>query len=214
MANNQLGKAGKMPDNPSRVTQPNDSAELFTRVARHRHRRLPGRRWLARAVVAVVLRDDPAQGPCVLLMRRALRSGDPWSGHMSFPGGRLSSDDTSGFHAAIREALEETGLRLREDEYLGRLSDVVTRRHERPVPMLVSPYVFRLEREPVWALNHEAVETLWVPLSFLADVGNRSELRWRVGLLNLRLPSYVYEGRTIWGLTLLMLKELVRLYRL
>lgn len=186
---------------------------LITRIAAHRHRRLPGRRWLARAVVAVVLREDPARGPCVLLMRRAQRSGDPWSGHMSFPGGRLSASDRSGFHAAMREAAEETGLQLREQEYVGRLSDVVTRRHERPVPMLVSPYVFRVEREPAWLLNHEAVETLWVPLDFLAQTVNRSELRWRVGPVNLRLPSYVYEGRTIWGLTLLMLNELVKLYR-
>lgn len=188
-------------------------SSLTSHISSHRARRLPGRRWLARAVVAVVLWDDPAQGPCVLLMRRALRKGDPWSGHMSFPGGRLSSDDPSGFHAAIREAQEETGLQLREDEYIGRLSDVMTRRHERPVPMLVSPYVFRLEREAVWTLNHEAVETLWVPLSFLAERGNRDSLRWKIGPLNLRLPSYVYEGRTIWGLTLLMLKELTRLYR-
>jgi 8-oxo-dGTP pyrophosphatase MutT (NUDIX family) len=188
-------------------------SRLALRVARHRPRRLPGRRWLTRAVVAVVLRDDPSTGPCVLLMRRAQRSGDPWSGHMSFPGGRISHEDRSGFHAAIREALEETGLQLGEDEYLGRLSDVVTRRHERPVPMLVSPFVFRLEHEPEWALNDEAVETLWVPLDFLTNAANRSELRWRVGPLNLRLPSYVYEGRTIWGLTLMMLKELIRLYR-
>lgn len=196
------------------MTSTDYNAELFTRISGHRPRRLPGRRWLARAVVAVVLRDDPARGPCVLLMRRALRSGDPWSGHMSFPGGRLSPEDASGFHAAIREALEETGLHLREDEYIGRLSDVITRRHERPVPMLVSPFVFRLEREPVWILNHEAVETLWIPLSFLAERGNRESLRWKVGPLNLRLPSYVYEGRTIWGLTLLMLNELIKLYRM
>lgn len=188
-------------------------SSLTSQIAGHKARRLPGRRWLARAVVAVVLRDDPSLGPAVLVMRRAQRHGDPWSGHMSFPGGRLSRDDASGFHAAIREAEEETGLLLREDEYIGRLSDVMTRRHERPVPMLVSPYVFRLEREAEWTLNHEAVETLWVPLSFLADINNRSEMRWRVGPLNLRLPSYVYEGRKIWGLTLLMLKELVRLYR-
>lgn len=191
---------------------PIDFSQLTSQLAAHRHRRLPGRRWLARAVVAVVLRDEPGQGPCVLLMRRAQRTGDPWSGHMSFPGGRLSPADASGFHAAMREALEETGLQLREDEFVGRLSDVVTRRHERPVPMLVSPYVFKLERETAWTLNHEAVETLWVPLDFLADHRNRAPLTWRVGVLNLRLPSYVYEGRTIWGLTLLMLNELIRLY--
>jgi len=192
---------------------PTHFSALAIRIARHRARRLPGRRWLARAVVAVVLRDDPRLGPCVLLMRRAKRTGDPWSGHMSFPGGRLDPDDRSGFHAAIREAREETGLALREDEFIGRLSDVVTRRHERPVPMLVSPFVFHLERTAEWSLSDEAVETLWVPLSFLADQANRSDLRWRVGPLNLRMPSYVYEGRTIWGLTLMMLKELIHLYR-
>jgi len=190
----------------------NGTARLAKTLAAHRHRRLPGRRWLARAVVAVVLREDPILGPCVLLMRRAQRTGDPWSGHMSFPGGRLSADDASAFHAALREALEETGLELREEEFVGRLSDVVTRRHERRVPMLVSPYVFKLEREAVWTLNHEAVETLWVPLGFLADTRNRETLRWRVGMLNLRLPSYVYEGRTIWGLTLIMLRELLKLH--
>lgn len=187
-------------------------SRLAQQLATHRHRRLPGRRWLARAVVAVVLREDPEHGPCVLLMRRAQRQGDPWSGHMSFPGGRLSPTDASAFHGALREALEETGLQLREDEFVGRLSDVVTRRHERRVPMLVSPYVFKLERDAVWVLNHEAVETLWVPLAFLADGRNRSTLRWRVGMLNLRLPSYVYEGRTIWGLTLIMLRELLKLH--
>lgn len=199
------------------VTMPAFSNSIFSNmvslIGSHKARRLPGRRWLARAVVAVVLRNDPTLGASVLVMRRAQRHGDPWSGHMSFPGGRLSDDDTSGFHAAIREALEETGLQLQENEYVGRLSDVVTRRHERPVPMLVTPYVFQLEHEPVWTLNHEAVETLWVPLSFLSDIANRSEMRWKVGLLNLRLPAYVYEGRRIWGLTLMMLKELTRLYR-
>ena len=186
---------------------------LCESVTRHRIRRLPGRRWFARAVVAVVLRDDPKLGACVLLMRRAERLGDPWSGHMSFPGGRMATADRNSLEAAIREAREETGLELEAAECIGRLSDVVTRRHERPVPMLVSPFVFRLAHEPRWTLSHEAVETLWVPLSFLADSRNREPLVWRTGPMRWKLPSYVYEGRTVWGLTLLMLRELLTLYR-
>src|SRR5262245_33353929 len=38
-----------------------------------------------RAAVAIVLHDEPA--PRVLLMKRAERAGDPWSGHISLPGG-------------------------------------------------------------------------------------------------------------------------------
>jgi 8-oxo-dGTP pyrophosphatase MutT (NUDIX family) len=195
----------------------NRPAQYFDRLCRaiehHRVRRLPGRRWFARAVVTVVLRDDPGLGACVLLMRRAERRGDPWSGHMSFPGGRMSGGDRNSLEAAMREAREETGLVLEVSECIGRLSDVVTRRHERPVPMLVSPFVFRLAREPEWTLSHEAVETLWVPLDFLADARNREPLVWRTGPMRWKLPSYVYEGRTIWGLTLLMLRELLSLYR-
>jgi 8-oxo-dGTP pyrophosphatase MutT (NUDIX family) len=187
---------------------------LILGLQRHRARRLPGRRWFARAVVAVVLRDDERHGPCVLLMRRAERVGDPWSGHMSFPGGRMDARDAHGLAAAMREAFEETGLRLTEADYVGRLSDVMTRRHERPLPMLVTPYVFRLKHDPEWVLSHEAVETLWVPLNFLSDHGNRGTLHIRAPIgLKMRFPKYDYEGRTIWGLTLLMLGELVKLYR-
>lgn len=38
------------------------------------------------AAVAVLVHDD-AVGPQVLLMQRAIRADDPWSGHISLPGG-------------------------------------------------------------------------------------------------------------------------------
>ncbi len=44
--------------------------------------RKPGERG---AAVAAILRDRP-DGAEVLLIRRAARVGDPWSGHMAFPG--------------------------------------------------------------------------------------------------------------------------------
>lgn len=186
---------------------------LAHRLKGRRARLLPGRRWLARSAVAVVLAESPTVPELsVLLMRRAIRKGDPWSGHMSFPGGRVQHDDENTRATAMRETLEEVGLNLAPADYLGRMSDVVTRRHERPTPMIVSPYVFRSPLNPQLSVNREGVEALWVPLSFLADPANRSHLTWRVAGMNLKFPSYDYEGRRIWGLTLLMLNELTKLH--
>ena len=188
--------------------------ELAAALADRRARLLPGRRWLTRAAVAVVLAESPVTPELsVLLMRRATRKGDPWSGHMSFPGGRVQREDATPRATALRETFEEVGLQLADGDYLARMSDVLTRRHERPTPMIVSPYVFRCARPPKLIVNRESEEALWVPLSFLADSANRRQMTWRQLGVTWRLPCYDYEGRRIWGLTLLMLNELLKIYR-
>jgi 8-oxo-dGTP pyrophosphatase MutT (NUDIX family) len=112
---------------------------------------------------------------------------------------------------AMRETVEETGLMLDSSARIGRLSDVVTRQHARMRPMIVSPHVFHLagDDEPQWRLNHEVAEVVWVPLAFFADDRNRQNMHWRTGRLNWQMPCYFYEERRIWGLTLLMLRELL-----
>ena len=44
------------------------------------------------AAVALVLTGD-AHDPDFLFIERAHRTGDPWSGHMAFPGGRVDGSD-------------------------------------------------------------------------------------------------------------------------
>jgi len=148
----------------------------------------------------------------VLLIRRATREGDPWSGHMSFPGGRKSEEDLNLLETAKRELSEEIGINISEEvTYIGRLSDVVTRAHEKLVPMVVTPFVFRLEKEPKWKLNHEVEEIVWVPIEFLANPKNRSHMHWKFAWKDWKLPCYLYENRRIWGLTLIMLEEFISL---
>src|SRR4051812_5040072 len=60
-----------------------------------------------RAAVAVVLHDRR-----VLLMKRAERAGDPWSGHISLPGGGYQASDGDLRVTAIRETREELGVEL------------------------------------------------------------------------------------------------------
>lgn len=166
---------------------------------------------MTRCGVAVLLDETSPDGPRVLLMRRARREGDPWSGDMSFPGGRMSRHDRTPKDTALRETQEEIGLTLDASACLGRLSDVVTRKHEHWRPMIVTPYVFRLHERPDLTLGDEAVHVVQVPLQYFADTQNRQLMHWNTGRVTWQMPCFFYDDCRIWGLTLLMLRELVQL---
>ena len=53
--------------------------------------------------------------PEVLLIRRAARRGDPWTGHIALPGGHREVTDADDCAAAAREAQEEVGFDLSAD---------------------------------------------------------------------------------------------------
>lgn len=166
---------------------------------------------MKRSAVAMILQVRAGELH-ILMIKRAERMGDPWSGHMAFPGGRMEKSDANGFEVAVRETSEEVGLFLDErDECIGRLSDLNARPSKGALGMAVSPFVFRLEREVEFTPNYEVAETVWVPLEFLLDPDNREEMVWKYKKLEIPMPCYMYEGRRIWGLSLMMLDELMDL---
>ncbi len=188
---------------------------LSTRLQHYKPRRLPGRSWLARCGVILLMTehgpDGQAIAPALLLMRRAERSGDPWSGHVSFPGGRVDPGDASTRDAALRELQEETGMSAANDLVaIGRLSDVVTRQHGRNRPMVVTPYVYRTPRALELEPSLEAAKLWWEPIAHFADPERRKPIVWRVAGLPLRLPSVDVSGARLWGLSLMMVNELIR----
>ena len=74
--------------------------------------------------MAAILRPGDPE-PEVLLIRRAEKVGDPWSGHMAFPGGRADPRDPDLRATAVRETREEVGLDLENDaELIGILDDI------------------------------------------------------------------------------------------
>jgi 8-oxo-dGTP pyrophosphatase MutT (NUDIX family) len=96
------------------------------------------------AAVAVVVREG-GDGLEVLLTRRSDRLGEPWSGHISFPGGRVQPEDPDTLSAAVRETGEEVGLDLVGGaELLGRPSDIVPRGRGRRLGVVAAPHVFAL----------------------------------------------------------------------
>ncbi len=185
--------------------------QIITRLDGFKPRQRWWRRWVKRSAVALILRelDDHIE---VLMIKRADREGDPWSGHMAFPGGRMDRQDVTGLRTAIRETEEETGIYLdKAGHCIGRLSDIVSRPHSGRQPMVVTPYVFRLHTAVSIEPNHEVAEAVWVPLRFLMTSGNRETMEWGRGKLHMVLPCYFYEKRRIWGMSLKMLDELLGL---
>jgi 8-oxo-dGTP pyrophosphatase MutT (NUDIX family) len=191
-----------------------DLEALSARLQAHRARRLPGRHWVVRCGVVLLIAErgpGAVEAPALLMMRRAERAGDPWSGQVSFPGGRVQPDDADTRAAALRELSEETGLRPDASFVpIGRLSDLLTREHGRNRPMVVTPYVYLVPRALAVAPGAEAARLWWEPLATLIDPARRHRLHWRVAGLPLPFSSIEVSGARLWGLSLMMVKELVR----
>jgi 8-oxo-dGTP pyrophosphatase MutT (NUDIX family) len=166
-----------------------------------------------RAAVAIMVREGQ-EATELLMIRRATREGDPWSGHMGFPGGRRDPEDRSNFSCALRETEEELGVDLsRWGAPLGELSDVNTGwRKDRP-EMLVTPFIFSVSELPELTPNDEVDDVVWVPLHFLMDEGNREPLEWEWKGQKMETDSYLYDCYRIWGLSLMMIDEMMRLLR-
>jgi 8-oxo-dGTP pyrophosphatase MutT (NUDIX family) len=82
------------------------------------------------AAVALLLAPNPDQ---LLLIRRADRVGDPWSGHLALPGGGRQARDRDLLATAIRETAEETAVELQRDWCRAQLDDMpVLKRWQQP----------------------------------------------------------------------------------
>jgi 8-oxo-dGTP pyrophosphatase MutT (NUDIX family) len=121
----------------------------------------------ARAAVAVILRERGQQVE-LLFIERASRAGDPWSGHMAFPGGRVGPGDDGTRQAAERETLEEVGLCLARSTHLGRLDDLEGRPRVRE-GIVVSAHVYHVADPGPLTPNHEVREAFWFPISGLLE---------------------------------------------
>ncbi|WP_328799376.1 NUDIX hydrolase [Sediminihaliea albiluteola] len=180
------------------------------RLSDHRAGRKRLRRLRQRSAVAIIL--SVREGELhILMIKRAEREGDPWSGHMAFPGGRMEPDDAHGYAVAHRETEEEIGVHLDDcARCIGRLSDI-TAGPRGVLGMFISPFVFCLEKPVEFSPNYEVAEVVWVPLEFLMDSSKRETMVWKRRGLSMELPCYIYKGRRIWGLSLMMLDELMDL---
>jgi len=153
--------------------------------------------------------SDPAAAPLpvpadldvLLLARASTLSHHP--GQVSFPGGRLDDTDTDLVDAALREAVEETGLDRDGVEVLGSLSAL-------PLPVsnhLVTPVLGWWARPtPVAVVDSaESAHVFRVPVADLTDPANRRTAVVRRGRSTHKSPAFLVsaDGREhlVWGFT-------------
>lgn len=159
--------------------------------------------------MTVVIAPDPDS---ILLIRRADRAGDPWSGHMALPGGRREPADLDLLSTAIRETREELGFELRRDHLIGSLDDVVPRTPVLP-PVAVRPFVFVAPGRSPLTLNSEVAAAHWVQLDDLQQPERHHAVTLDVAGMTREVQAFQLDNGVVWGMTERILAGLLDHFR-
>ncbi|SFE27682.1 CoA pyrophosphatase [Phytopseudomonas straminea] len=178
--------------------------ELLQRVRNYSPRFMEIQEGFPEAAVLVpITRSDE---PEVVLTLRA--SGlSTHGGEVAFPGGRRDPEDNDLIETALREAEEEIGLPPGLVEIVGPLGTLVSRHG-----IQVTPYVGVVPDFVDYQANDGEIAAVFsVPLEFFRN--DPREVTHRIDYLGQSwyVPSYRYGEYKIWGLTAIMLVELVNL---
>lgn len=160
-----------------------------------------------RAAILLTMRLRLDGEPEVLMIKRAEAEGDPWSGHIALPGGRMEPGDADLAATALRETREETGVDVaRDGRLLGALDDLMPR-SPTLAPIVIRPYVALVRADVAIVPSHEVAAAFWVPLSVLREPAawGTAAVRVREGERNVSV--FRHGDYVVWGLTERVLRQ-------
>jgi 8-oxo-dGTP pyrophosphatase MutT (NUDIX family) len=128
------------------------------------------------------------------------------SGEVSFPGGKWEETDNDLYETALRESNEEINLNIDNVTKLGHLNFLLSR-HK----IEVNPYVGYLNKLQDFKGNFEIDEIFIVPISFLTNSKNITYKEFNRKDLKVYIPSWVYNGNRIWGLTAMITADFLNI---
>ncbi len=128
------------------------------------------------------------------------------SGQVAFPGGRVDPDDAGPEAAAVREAVEETGLDADGVEVLGTLGELaVPVSDHRVTPVLA----WWSRPTPVGVVDAgESAHVFRAPVADLLDPEHRRTTVHRRGGATYRSPAFLAGEHLVWGFTAIVLDRL------
>ena len=182
-------------------------AQFIRALAAHPPVEIQAERHVRLAAILLVLRARDDGEPELLLIKRADAEGDPWSGHIACPGGRMEPADHDLAVTAVRETWEETGIDVaRDGRLLGQLDDLSPRSALLP-PIIIRPFVAIVRSDVGITASAEVASAFWVPVSALADRAS-----WDTGLVETtagtrRVSTFQHGEHMVWGLTERVLRQ-------
>lgn len=160
----------------------------------------------ASAAVAIIHCPFPEES--YLVLRRAARPQDPWSGHFSFPGGRKEDQDIDLLATCIRETQEETGIILTPDHLQRRLAQEIAGHYVRK-PVVVQPFVFSLPTRLPLQLEAEEIQgAVWLHAARFRDPKHHLNVEMLPGRL---FPAYPIKDYYLWGFTYRLLRTILNM---
>lgn len=180
--------------------EPGMIEQIRARMGSYQPRRLPLPLLPEAAVLLPITR---ALEPELILTVRT-QNMPTHAGEVAFPGGRHEKGETLR-ETALRESNEEVGLIASRVELLGQLSPLASKHM-----IKVTPFVGLVDADvPLIADPGEIAEIFRVPLAFFCEQTPELSAPFNFFGKHFRLPSYYYADKRIWGLTALMIIDLV-----
>jgi 8-oxo-dGTP pyrophosphatase MutT (NUDIX family) len=176
--------------------------ELLLRISSH----TPGTletdaRFPEAAVLLPITRSDEPE--LVLTLRASSLSTH--GGEVAFPGGRRDPEDPDLVFTALREAEEEIGLPPGLVEVIGPLSPLISKHG-----IKVTPYVGVIPDFVEYRPNDGEIAAVFsVPLEFFRQDAREHTHRIDYQGRSWYVPSYRFGEYKIWGLTAIMIVELM-----
>ena len=156
-------------------------------------------------VLILLIKDNDDEEYKILFTKRSEQL-KTHSGEVSFPGGKWEEGDSNLYQTALRESNEEINLDMKNVTKLGPLNFLLSR-HK----IEVNPFVGYLNQSQDFKGNFEIDEIFTVPISFLMNEENIEYKEFNRKDLKVYIPSWVYNGNRIWGLTAMIAADFLNI---
>jgi len=156
-------------------------------------------------VLILLIKDNDDEEYKILFTKRSEQL-KTHSGEVSFPGGKWEEGDSNLYQTALRESNEEINLDIENVTKLGSLNFLLSR-HK----IEVNPFVGYLNQLQDFKGNFEIDEIFTVPISFLMNEENIEYKEFNRKDLKVYIPSWVYNGNRIWGLTAMIAADFLNI---
>ena len=150
------------------------------------------------SVLIIIFEDSPK----ILMIKKPITMKHH-GGEIAFPGGKISNEDEDLLDTAIRETLEETGIKVKRNEVIGQLKPVTTLNSG----FTILPFICILDEIKNLIPNSEVDEFLEIPLMpFLQTLAEDSDPEHNSiqEMYELRFKNHI-----IWGASARMLKQII-----